>query len=185
MSGLAKEQEIALLNRVKTGDKSSFEELYSVFWAQLFNQAYKRIQDEELVKEMIQDLFTELWHNRKSLNIHASVPAYLHSAMKYKIFNHYKSQIVREKYISHSSYLPPAKGEMADERTHYNELNVAFRHCISGLPNQPQKVYLLRFEENMSYAQIAKELHISVSTVEKHMIKALKILRHKLRIYLP
>ena len=39
--------------------------------------------------------------------------------------------------------------------------------------------------ERLRYKDIAETLHISEKTVEKHMVKALRILRERLKDYLP
>jgi RNA polymerase sigma-70 factor (ECF subfamily) len=43
---------------------------------------------------------------------------------------------------------------------------------------------LSRFE-NLTYGEIAEQLNLSVKTVDNHMVKALRILRDKLKDYLP
>ncbi|WP_028297991.1 sigma-70 family RNA polymerase sigma factor [Olivibacter sitiensis] len=184
MSVFNKEEEKKLLEQIKLGNQSAFEILYQKCWLVLFNQAYKRVKNEELVKGMIQELFTELWIRRDKLNVRDSLLSYLHSALKYKVFNYYKSQIVKEKYLdAKKSTLNHEYSSSTDEDLNYKELQLAFNRCVSTMPGQPQKVYLMRYDKSMSYAEIAKELNISISTVEKHMIKALRIIHEKLRFF--
>jgi len=172
-----------LLIRLKNGDKSAFKCVYDRYWSILFNQAYKRLPNEEIVKGLIQDLFADIWENRHRLVIQTSLAAYLSQSLKYKVFNYIKAQIIREKY-SLGQY-EHAKNSNTDNQTeqqvNYGELQKILSQCISTLPLQPQKVYLLKHENDMSYLEIAAQLEISVSTVEKHMIKALRIIRKRIR----
>ena len=63
----------------------------------------------------------------------------------------------------------------------YNELNELIEKEINSLPEKCKLVFTLSREENFSFKEIANELNISISTVEKHIVKALKILRTKLK----
>lgn len=45
--------------------------------------------------------------------------------------------------------------------------------AINSLPNQYQRVLLLRKIDELSYTEIAKELKISEKTVQRHLIKAM------------
>ncbi len=175
--------EESVLNQLKQGDSQAFEKIYRHYWERLFNQAYQRLRDEDDTKELIQDLFTELWQKRHSLHIHTSLDAYLQSALRFKIFNHIKATIVRERYsssVKQHKFIVPSQVE---EEINYTELNAALHEALQLLPAQPRHVYELRHHHGMSYSEIADSLHISVSTVEKHMIKALKYIRKRLKRY--
>ncbi|ANI89647.1 hypothetical protein A9P82_10320 [Arachidicoccus ginsenosidimutans] len=61
------------------------------------------------------------------------------------------------------------------------ELNEYVNSVIYSLPEKCKEVFLLSREKDYSYKDISRELKISVSTVEKHIIKALKIIKCKLQ----
>ena len=65
------------------------------------------------------------------------------------------------------------------------ELDGIVANAIDSLPDQCKLVFKLSRFENLTYAEIAEQLGISVKTVENHMVKALKVLREKLKDYLP
>jgi len=178
-----KEIEIRLIDQIKRGNEMAFVEIYDKFWRQLFNSGYKRLQKKEIVEGLVQEVFIEMWQKRETLNIHTSLSSYLFTAMKYKVINQIKSQMVKEKYVAfvHSKKL--SFGSEVEEKIFYKELKKAYKKEVSSLPEQAKKVYELKNNEGMSYAEIAKSMEISVSTVEKHMIKALKILRTNLKNY--
>ena len=73
-------------------------------------------------------------------------------------------------------------GELAHDQRLANEHELArVRAAILQLPVRCRQVYLLNRIEGMSYPQIAGHCEISVKAVEKHIGKALTMLRVRLR----
>ena len=66
-----------------------------------------------------------------------------------------------------------------------NELETRILEAIETLPLQCRLIFKLSRFEEMKYAEIANQLNISVKTVENQMGKALKVMREKLKEYLP
>ncbi|WP_186755594.1 RNA polymerase sigma-70 factor [Echinicola salinicaeni] len=178
-----KEIELRLLKQIRKGNELAFVEVYDKYWKLLFNSGYKRLQKKEIVEGLVQEVFVEMWMKRESLEIHTSFNSYLYTAMKYKVINQMKSQMVKEKYVAFVNSRRPSFGSEIEEQLFYKELDEAYRKEVSELPEKAKTVYTLKNNEGKSYAEIAREMEISISTVEKHMIKALKILRANLKNY--
>ncbi len=68
-----------------------------------------------------------------------------------------------------------------DQRIEHEQELVLVRAAILQLPERCRQVYLLNRIEGLSYSQIAQHCGISVKAVEKHIGKALSLLRAKLR----
>jgi RNA polymerase sigma-70 factor (ECF subfamily) len=60
------------------------------------------------------------------------------------------------------------------------ELASNINRSIDSLPEKCREVFMLSRSEDLSYKDISGHLGISVSTVEKHISKALKVLRTSL-----
>lgn len=54
---------------------------------------------------------------------------------------------------------------------------------ITTLSPQCREAFMLSRFEELSYKEIAERMHLSVNTVEKHIAKALRILRSSLNSY--
>ena len=70
----------------------------------------------------------------------------------------------------------PAVDDQVDSR----QRMLVFWQAVATLPPQCQKVFVLKKMHGYSHKEIAKSLHISVSTVEKHVAAGLK----RCRIYM-
>ncbi len=76
--------------------------------------------------------------------------------------------------------LPSIEPGIDQRIAHEQELALA-RAAILQLPQRCRQIYLLNRIEGMSYSQIAKHCDISVKAVEKHIGKALAMIRQKLK----
>lgn len=45
------------------------------------------------------------------------------------------------------------------------------------LPETTRTIFSLCFVEHMKYAEAAEQLHVSLSTIKKHIVRALKLIR--------
>ncbi len=65
------------------------------------------------------------------------------------------------------------------------EIEKAVRAAIAGLPDRCRQVFELSRMQGLKYAEIAATLGISVKSVETHIGRALRVLRDRLRPWLP
>ncbi|PZX49141.1 RNA polymerase sigma factor [Algoriphagus chordae] len=173
-----------IIERIKNDDESAFIEVYDLFWKRLFNYGYKKLGKKEIVEGIVQEVFIDFWTKRAKLEIHTSLSSYLFTSVNYRIINQYKSQSIRDKY----SATEKTKGEQlssgSDEKVLFNDLKSNIKKVVREFPPQRKKVYQLRFNKGLSYIEIAETLEISVSTVEKHIMRALKDIRISLREFI-
>ena len=76
--------------------------------------------------------------------------------------------------------LQPDKEAIPSDELEVKELGAAIQLTINNLPKRTQEIFRLSRQEGLKYAEIAKELSISIKTVEANMGKALKALRDSL-----
>ncbi|WP_192346187.1 RNA polymerase sigma-70 factor [Algoriphagus sp. Y33] len=169
------------LERIKSGDESAFIEVYDLYWKQLFNFGYKKLSKKEIVEGIVQEVFIDLWTKRAKLEIHTSLSSYLFTSVNYKIINKYKSQSIRDKYSEEEKSKGEQNSASTEEKILFNDLKSNIKKVVREFPPQRKKVYQLRFNKGLSYIEIAQSMEISVSTVEKHLMRALKDIRVSLR----
>ena len=166
---------------VKRDDKKAFEQLYNRYWSFLLDLAYKPLQCRQKAEDLVQEIFISLYQRRNSINFSVSLKAYLGQALKFKVMNEYRSQVVREKYQRSIS----SKHHLVNDVAHCcetKELEHSIYRSMKLLPEKCKQVFLLSRNGDYSYKDISGGLGISVSTVEKHISKALKILKVSLNV---
>ena len=145
-----------------------------LFWPMLVNAAYKRLDSREKAEDIVQNIFIDIYQRRSTLQITISVKAYLNQALKFKVLNEYRSSFISSKYRRHLFLNSICKTDLANP-LEAKELEIKINKIFSGLPEKCRKVFLLSRSENLSNSQIAASLNITISTVEKHISKALKV----------
>jgi len=167
-----------LLLQLSEGNRRAFDILYTRYWKQVFNAAYKRLQDTAQAQDIAQDVFVQLWTRASKAPID-NLAVYLMVAARNGVF---KKMEKEGKY----SALPDSVHQMestagsADSGVLHQEFLVAFHALIETLPAQQRTIFKMRFEEELNSQQIADKLNISVKTVRNQLGKALATLRSSL-----
>lgn len=172
-----------LLEGLGEGRKDAFKEIYLRYWREIFLVAYRKVRHKALAEELAQNLFISLWERRSEMDIR-DLRSYLFSSLKYSIINHYKSQIVHEKYLT---YLQSSRDEVTystEQSILMGDLSEAIEKGVSLLPKKTQLVFMLSRVENRSVKDIARALKISEKAVEYHVTQSLKAMRIYLKDYL-
>lgn len=176
MSGLTLYTDTTLLQMLRQHNMLAFEELYNRYWHKLFDAAYRRIKQKETCEEMIQEVFTLLWEKRETLDITTGIGPYLSSAVKYKVIDFYRKQLVRTRNTAALANVA-AVDNSAEEQIFLHDLMVHIDKLVMQLPVKCRSVYQLSRIEHKSNKEIASLLNISEKTVEGHLTKALQVLR--------
>ncbi|MBN9386040.1 MAG: RNA polymerase sigma-70 factor [Chitinophagaceae bacterium] len=153
------------------------EDAFHLYYEGLHRYTFTMLNDSDLAKDVVQQVFVTLWEKKDALSITMSVKAYLYRAVYNSCVNR---QTRGHKHLS----LPPDDAGQLPVKPEFlsdiRELQAILEQAIGSLPPQCRVVFLKSREEEKSYPVIARELDISVKTVEAQISKALKILRSAL-----
>ncbi len=146
--------------------------------------AQKYLGDLDSSKEIVHDVFVRLWENRDAFDFDKPAKSYLFTSVYNRSMNHIRDQ----KKFMHSDD-PQVNADIVDDgefadNLEVSELEAKIKQSLDELPGKCKDVFLMNRFEGKKYAEIAEDLGISVKTVEAHMSKALKLLKHDLQDYL-
>ena len=167
-----------LISLWKEGDEKAFECLYKRYVVYLTNIATKKTTSIDIAKDCVQEVFLSVYHRKDELQTTTSLKSYLYTALQHKIYNHYQKVLTRIKYEQAASVNLKIVGNNLNEEFESKDLEKQIQEKILSLPPQCRKVFLLSREEQLPYKEIAKQLNISVNTVDQHIQKALRILKN-------
>ena len=162
-------------------DTKAYEILYYRYWPKLIDAAYKRLSSRQAAEDLVQELFINFYQRRAQIEFTTSIQSYLAQALKYRILNEYRAANTRNAY-SRFFLNSVCKNDFANP-AETKELVQKIDNVLAALPEKCRQVFVLSRKERLSNKEIAEQMQISVSTVEKHIVKALKILRHSVSDY--
>lgn len=162
-------------------DPKAFAEIYHIYFPLLLNIAYKKLGSRPLAEDLVQEIFVALYQNLDKLEISCSLSAYLNKAIRFKIMNEYRSKAVRIHYSK--TVFPFAICKTDFSSLEVKELSHKLDSVYERLPRKCKQVFVLSRKEGLSQKAISQKLDISLSTVEKHIGKALKIFKDELQEY--
>jgi RNA polymerase sigma-70 factor (family 1) len=169
-----------LVSLLKKGDTAAYTQIYDRYERLLFIHAYKRLQNREEARDIIQDLFIVLWTKREDVNLISSLRAYLYTATRNRIFDLIARQKLQSNYVLSLQKFIDAGDYTTDHRIRINQLNAIIEKEIAQLPAKMREVFELSRNEQLSHREIAERLDISEQTVKKQVQNALKVLKVKL-----
>lgn len=172
-----------LLKQLRQGKEIALQHLFHRYFKYLFSIAIQYIKDEHRAKDLIQDVFFELWKIRENLEIKVALKYYLRRAIINKCLNHIKSQRIQfEDPVAHTHI--PSNYFGVQDKLDEEDLEKLIMETIDQLPERCRLIFILCRFEDLSHKEIAAQLGISTKTIENQMTKALKILREAVGPYL-
>ena len=157
----------------------SFEQLYKKNYAPLYYYAFRFITDEEVCKDIVNDVFEKAWQNFGKMNSETA-SAYLYAQVRSRCIDHLRHQQVEEQYANFYRAITEKDVDTSpDEREERLQRIEAF---IEQLKDPTKTILKECYYENKKYQEVAENFGISISGVKKHIMKALKMLREEFNI---
>lgn len=170
-----------LYQLLQAGDHAAFTAIYDRYFPLLYQHAYKKLEDKDQAKDVVQEVFTTLWFKHE-LNLQIKdLAAYLYTATRNKIFDLFAHEKVIGKYLDsldnfYQTHYPVA----TDHKIREKQLQEYIDKQIAQLPKKMRQIFELSRKEQLSYQEIAEQLDISENNVSKQVNNALRLIKTKL-----
>ena len=171
-----------IIKSLQKGNKNVFKDIYATYYNDLCQFIYHRfIKDKDETEDIVQGVLIKLWEKRDELEKINSLKSYLYKSVYHAALNYLEHQAVKRKYQAEEiSYLKEA--ELPEEQDSIrNDQLKEVKSYINELPEQTQKVFILKYKEGKKYKEIAEALNISPKTVETLIYRGLKQIRKKIK----
>ena len=161
-------------------DQRVFEELFRTYFMPLMAFSRKILGNEDDAREVVHQVFINLWERREELDLSNPLKSYLFTSVNNRSLN-----VIRDRKKFSSAEVPDVAGEWdVSAQIESMELEGKIREAIDSLPEKCREIFEMNRFQGLKYSEIATHLGISVKTVENQMTKALRILREQLGKYL-
>lgn len=154
------------------GEGSSFVRVFLEHRPRLEALAYRRTGCRATAADLVQELFVRLW--RRPIDEPHDTAGYLFRSIRNLTVDHLRMQTLRAgldaRTVPEQHSADPVTPDAACAA---RQDLAALEAVLRGLPSRTRHVFLLNRVHGRTYADIARALDVSVSTVEKDMMRAL------------
>jgi RNA polymerase sigma-70 factor (ECF subfamily) len=171
--------EQALIEACKKGDKAAFEKLYHMYKSKVYSLAYHMCGQVETAEDLTQNIFLKAF-----TRIETYEHRYKFGTWLYRLtINHCIDELRKKNRVQllpMEENLHAAK-DSADAAMIQKELVTAIRRATMKLSDTLRSAFVLKYVAGLSYAEIASILDCSIGTVSSRLNSSLKLLANELR----
>jgi len=170
-----------LIEKIGQNDQTAFRKLFDKYYRLLLGVAINFLKDINAAKDIVQEVFFQIWKKRETLQISNSVEAYLKRAVINRALNHlkYQKRLTGDEGLE----IEREKEASALEKLQADDLKEVLQKALDSLPERCRLVFVMRRMEGLSHKEIAEKLEISPKTIENQMTKALRVLKDAVQQY--
>ena len=177
---------------IRNDDKVAFTFIYNKHVHSLYDYGMKLHFDDDFITEAVQNLFIEIWQQRKNKSTVRNVKLYLFKSLRYKVFRNIRKEkkadfLTISDVKNNVDIVSPYESSLIENEMN-TERNFKIASQISNLPGQQREIINLLFYQNYTYMEISELMGINLRSVYTLAWKAISRLRKtitELIIFLP
>jgi RNA polymerase sigma-70 factor (ECF subfamily) len=172
---------------IRRGDEDAFSSAVRAYVTPLVACARRVVSSDARARDIVMDVFLQMWRDRLTLPADLSLGAHLHDAVRDAAFEAAAgggAGAVQRERGANTGWPPAISGSpqpVPDEEVERAESKEALRRAYGTLPARLRRVMELHWCEGRSYEVIARELHVPVTSVDRYVAKGLQLLREALK----
>lgn len=166
-------------------DDGAFERMFHYYYGALCFFANKIVHDGDASKDLVQDVFLNIYEKKPVFDNIVSLRTYLYRSVNNACLNHIKKLgrlTPDDKYMRQVE--APDVEEIYFIQLESRLLDEIFRN-IESLPEGCRRIFEMSYIEQCSVKEISRELNISENTVKSQRARAKQLLRERLRDLFP
>lgn len=169
-----------LLIEFQAGNEQAFDQVFNRYYPALSAYANRLLPKQDIGQDIAQESFITAWNRKADFQSIAKVKSFLYTCVRNSCFNQLEKAKVKDKYTS--SFSP---NELFDDQNiltdiiHAEVVSSIFSQ-VDTLPQQCRKVIYMTFKDDKKPKEIAKELGLTISTINNQKMRGLILLRGRL-----
>lgn len=172
-----------LIFELEKGQERAFDFIFRKYYKALCAQANAYVHDLDKAQSLVQNCFIKLWTNRENARDIENLAGYLSFMVRNQCVD----------YLRNKKSLDDLYRKVENRSVIFDSMEQIIAHefeeklvtALSEVPERSRLAFEYNRFDNLSYKEIAKKMDISVKAVEALVSRALKILRKKLKDFLP
>jgi len=163
------------------GDRSSFEKIYNSNFKSLFLYALRFSKDDDLIKDVIQNVFINFWEKRNYIKEVKNVTVYLHRSVRNELLNRkrqedkYAFDVLDEQVYAFDFELPLEARIIKKEEL--KETRQRLKHALENITDRQKEILYLKYVKDMTFEEISDTIGITVKASYKLHARAISSIR--------
>lgn len=170
-----------LTREIRNGNASALDQLLQLYGSALIAYSAQRTGDAAVAEEIVQDVFMQLWNERDKLQSDYNLINYLYWLTRNRSIDVIRSDTqarLREKLWTDHIY---SESSVASENVALKdieaiEIRAEVYDLLSAAPPRCREIFMLIWDVQLTYEEVAQKMNISVRTVRNQVSRAVKIL---------
>jgi len=168
-----------LINDLKDGMASAFDQLYEAYCHKLFGFAFPILKSKEDAEEIVQNTFFKIWEKRKSIDSTHSFKSFLFT-VAYNLTVDLLRERLKEKKYREIILDKATSSYNLEEAIVFGDILENIQEIVKELPPRKYEIYQLSRINHLSYSEIAGKLNISAKTVENSINYSINFIKRRL-----
>jgi len=169
-----------LVGKTRSGDNKAFEVLVRRYQKLVYNVIYQMTRNHESASDLTQDTFLKAYRALPSFDTTKSFKPWLLKIATNTALNlirDRKGQQSLDELLEVNPQAEPASSEDLEQEVEWRVSQHMLFDALGKLPMQQRRVFVLRYQHDLPYEEIAEVSEISVSSVKSLLFRARENLR--------
>ena len=159
---------VSLWQRIQNDEIEAFNLFYKEHVSFLFNYGTKITNQKDIIQDCLQVIFTELWQNRKTINIKGNPRPYLYVSIRRAIHKELQKQGKTEDLAFESDFeFKDSNVEMELDAESRSILIERLNQAKQSLTKRQSEIIFLLYKEGLDYDEICQVMNLTKAAAYK------------------
>lgn len=173
------EDVLAFVLKTKNGDKEAFGEIYKLFMKRIYRFIYYMVYDKELASDLTQNTFLKTWRSINSFSeSKGTFEAFLYTIARNVVIDYQRKKKTVSLEVTGDIF---PTNENLEESIVLKEEQRIIHKALLGLEDIERHIVMLRYFEELSFAEIAKVIGKNEGAIRVRIHRILQKLKVNLK----
>ncbi|PTL33907.1 RNA polymerase factor sigma-70 [Prevotella sp. oral taxon 376] len=158
-------------------DKKDFDSIFRQYYGRLCAYAGQFVFDNDSCADIVSEAFENLWSDFSHIK-KTALQSYLYKNVHNKCIDYIRHQKVKKRYVD--LYMLLTESTFTQEELEaQQEREKQMEEILAKLNSQTREIFLACYADGKKYKEVAEITGLSIASIQKYIVKALKIIREE------